>query len=222
MDIDLNRGLESSDEMEYLEHNDSHNVMSDEFIADMKRHYDDNYSEFKRQDYDQPMPHSSHQTTLPHDYVDDRIEKLIQDAEANQSKIYGTPGKSLSDNLKGFELDLDKNFVHSAMVDETYMLVASHLGEGLVRKIENGEFVDFSKLIPWDRIVAESEEMELKLVMREGKTYYVPTRENSVISGFRKWEQAFRVYSNIYTRKHPTQASELIQYNHVIHTASLT
>ena len=63
------------------------------------------------------------------------------------------------------------------MVDEIYMLVASHLEEGLVRKIENGEFVDFAKLIPRDKIVAEAEETELKLVMREGKTFYVPARE---------------------------------------------
>ena len=36
MEIELGRALDSSDQMEYLEHNDSHHVMSDDFIADMK------------------------------------------------------------------------------------------------------------------------------------------------------------------------------------------
>ena len=120
------------------------------------------------------------------------------------------------------EIDIDNNFVHSTMVDETYMLVASHLEEGVVRKIENGEFVDFAKLIPRDQIIADTDETELKMVFLEGKTYYVPVKEASAISGFSKWEQAFRVFSDIYTRAHPHHATELIQYNHIIHTASLT
>ena len=102
------------------------------------------------------------------------------------------------------------------------MAVGSHLEEGLIKKIENGEFVDFAKLIPKDKIIAETDETKLKLVIHEGKTFYVPAKGNSVITGFRKWEQASRVYSNIYTRKHPTRVTELIQYNHVIHTASHT
>ena len=107
------------------------------------------------------------------------------------------------------------------MVDETYMLVASHLDENIIKKIKAGDYVDFAKLIPKDKIVAE-EETELKMVFREGKTYYVPVKDTQAITGFGRWEQAFRVYSNIYTRVHPTRATELIQYNHVIHTASLT
>ena len=38
------------------------------------------------------------------------------------------------------------------------------------------------------------------------------------ISSFHKWEQAFRIYSNIYTKFHPQWSSELIEYNHIIHT----
>ena len=45
---------------------------------------------------------------------------------------------------------------------------------------------------------------------------------NQNITSFAHWEQAFRVFSNIYTRQFPSRASELIQYNHVVHTASLT
>ena len=53
-------------------------------------------------------------------------------------------------------------------------------------------------------------------------SYWVPVadREMTTISSFIKWEQAFRVSSNIYTSFHPARVGELIQYNHIIHTAS--
>ena len=43
----------------------------------------------------------------------------------------------------------------------------------------------------------------------------------SSITSFSKWEQAFRVFSNIYSKANPHRASELIEYNHVIHTIAL-
>ena len=58
-----------------------------------------------------------------------------------------------------------------------------------------------------------------------GRTYFVPATalDNSGgITNFSKWEQAFEVFSNIYTRRYPHRSSELIQYNRVIHTAALT
>ena len=47
-------------------------------------------------------------------------------------------------------------------------------------------------------------------------------RESQSINDFGKWEQAFRVYANVYTKMFHEKASELIQYNHVIYTASLS
>ena len=41
------------------------------------------------------------------------------------------------------------------------------------------------------------------------------------INNFAKWEQAFRVFSNIYCKFNPHRSSELIEYNHVIHTIAL-
>ena len=164
----------------------------------MKKHYDENRQYESRMD----RPHTS--TRSPdREGINDQIENLIRDAQESKTRAYGTPGR-------WDKFDVENNFVHSAMVDKTYMLVGSYLEESLIQKIENGEFVDLFLVI------------ELKLVMKEGRTYYVPAKESSVISGFGKWEQAFRVFSNIYTRRHPTRATELIQYNHVIHTASLT
>ena len=65
----------------------------------------------------------------------------------------------------------------------------------------------------------------LELVYKQGKTFWIPagkTNNHNEITNFWKWEKAFRVFSDIYARKHPGRASELIQYNHLINTAALT
>ena len=196
-------------------HSDDNLSMAHSFIAEMRRSYEENRHGRNKsrgctpERFDRYKPESRKRDDSPMD----RVEHMIRNAEANRMKIFNTPGKQLP-------LDLNREFVHSAMVDKTYMLVASHLEESVIRKIENAEYVDFSKLIPKDKILAE-EETELKLIMKEGRTFYVPVKEATSISNFNHWEQAFRVYSNIYLRKNPDRATELIQYNHVIHSASL-
>ena len=60
------------------------------------------------------------------------------------------------------------------------------------------------------------------MVNKGGLSYWVPVadHETTAISNYGKWEQAFRVFSNIYTSVHTNWAGELIQYHHIIHTAS--
>ena len=99
--------------------------------------------------------------------------------------------------------------------------VGGHIDEGLYAKIKNGEYVDFSKLVPRDKIIAE-EDQHLEMIIQGGRTFYIPVSEGANINGFAKWEQAFRVYANIYTKENPQRSSEMIEYNHVIHTISST
>ena len=110
---------------------------------------------------------------------------------------------------------------HSAVLDEDYLIVGSYIDEATRRKIGNGEYIDFAKLMTKDRVSLE-EDTHMEMVNRGGMSFWVPIaeRENTTISSFSKWEQAFRVYSNIYKTFHPSRAGELIQYNHIIHTAS--
>ena len=65
-----------------------------------------------------------------------------------------------------------------------------------------------------------------QFVNQHGETYWAPyldrDRENQVISNYAHWECAFRVFSNIYTRKFPHRAAELLQYSHIIQTALTT
>ena len=111
---------------------------------------------------------------------------------------------------------------HSTLVDENYMVISMHLDSALRDKIKKGEYVNFSRLLPKDRL-AVNDEPKLQIVNREGQTFFVPSdHESSGITNFSKWEQTFRIYSNIFSREHPDRAAELIQYNHVIFTAAST
>ena len=105
-----------------------------------------------------------------------------------------------------------------------YITVAAHVDNNLRRKILNFKYVDFVKLLPRDQINAE-EDNRLTFVNKGGVPYLVPvgaSRESSGISSYAKWDQVFRVFCDIVMSKFPTKSTELIQYNHVIHTTSQT
>ena len=72
--------------------------------------------------------------------------------------------------------------------------------------------------------MSSEDDHHMEMVNYNGSTYWVPAQDkNSVaINSFGRWEQAFRVFSNIYSRQYPGRSTELIQYNHVIYTASLS
>ena len=110
----------------------------------------------------------------------------------------------------------------AAVVDESYMMVGAHIDEAIQKHIVNNEYVDFARLLAKDRI-AQEEDGQMEIVHRGGSTYFVPVSDRETAGGihnFSKWEQAFRVFSNIYTKAYPFKAVQLIQYNHTIHSAA--
>ena len=100
-------------------------------------------------------------------------------------------------------------------------MLGGHLDQNLRQKIIQHEYVDFAHLLPRDRVKSESDN-RLEMVNQNGHTYWIPysDRDNLSISSYHKWELAFRVFSNVYTGAHPTRASELLQYHHLIYSAS--
>ena len=68
----------------------------------------------------------------------------------------------------------------------------------------------------------KEEDQRMEIVSRNSMTFLAPIsdREATQINLYFKWEQAFRIYSNILTTKLPGKATELLQYNHMIQTAS--
>ena len=97
-------------------------------------------------------------------------------------------------------------------------MIDAHIDLGLKRKNSNFKFIDLGKLLPKGR----SMDNNWSIVNKNGFTCVSPVadRETVQINSYIKWEQAFRIFSNILTVKFPLKATEFLQYNHTIHTAS--
>ena len=146
---------------------------------------------------------------------EDRAEKLVRDAERSKAKIFALPG-----NLQS--VHVNQEYIRSLIIDEEYMKVGAHVDDVTYDKIVKGKYVNFSRLIPGDKLDNEEEDNKLQMFSKNGETWWAPPEKGVVISSFSKWEQAFRVFSSIYIKQFPLRAAELVEYNHVIHTISLT
>ena len=91
-----------------------------------------------------------------------RARQLVREAEQSKAKIYSTKGNH--DNM----FDLNKQYIHSAMVDEDYMVIGGYVDEATVRKITLGDYVDVGKLLPRDKILME-EDTRFEMVIRGGQ-----------------------------------------------------
>ena len=67
-----------------------------------------------------------------------RREQLMREGESNKVHIMEVPGNEIHVPLT------------TSVLDEDYLIVGNHVEEMLKKKIANGEYVDFAKLIPKD------------------------------------------------------------------------
>ena len=135
---------------------------------------------------------------------------MLKDAERSKAKVLDLPGK---------QLEFRMSTVH---MDEDYQMIDSHVDETLKKKIQCFEYVDFGKLIARNRSFREDDN-RLELINRNEFTFLSPMsdREGLQINSYPRWEQAFRVFSNVLTSRFPAKATELLQYNHTIHSAAM-
>ena len=144
--------------------------------------------------------------------VDEKTHQMVIQAENAKARLLHKTGGNLNLLSDGNQIKFT-----SAMMDKDYLVIGGHVDESTRAKIVKGEYIDFGKLLPRDRVLTD-DESKLELVIKNGKTFWVPTSESVSINNFSRWEQAFRIFSNIYTGKYPHKSSELSQYNHIIHT----
>ena len=140
--------------------------------------------------------------------------------------MVATPGNLLLPMQNQIQVVNDPNAIcqQATIVDESYMVIGNQVDDLVRKKIINHKYVDFAKLLSKDRLNRE-EDNQMELMSRGGCMYFIPVSDrepNGSVSSFSKWEQAFRAFSNIYTQVYPSRATELIQYNHLIYTASLS
>ena len=106
-------------------------------------------------------------------------------------------------------------------INEDYQVIDAHIDETMWKKILSFEYIDFGKLVVKNKPYREEEHQHLEIVNKNSYSFLSPVsdREMHQINNYAKWEQAFRVYSNVITTQYPNKATELLQYNHTIHTA---
>ena len=219
--------LTSSDEFDDSDEtgqalNDS---LIEEFISDVRgRQFPGDNSRQWDEQHNQPGTSTQNKSQQS---PEEKANKVIRDAEAGKACIYEVPGNEFLDfqhlPAPNYDLDFNCDYLHSAMVEESYQLVASHLDEVIQANIVKGDYIDFGKLVPKDRVLT-ADDSRYKMIVREGKTFWVPasSNESTEITSYHRWEQAFRVYSDVYMQAFPHRSSELVQYGHLIHTASQT
>ena len=101
------------------------------------------------------------------------------------------------------------------MDNDQFFHLACHVDSTLKNKIEYGEFIDLERLLPRCRSF-KAEEGRLEWVTKDGLTFLAPTQERDLkINGFKKWDEAFRVYASIYCNANPSRAGEIWQYIYV-------
>ena len=122
----------------------------------------------------------------PDESIEDKAARSVRDAEAAKVKVFNSTGE----NHKSIEAVV--------WMDQDYLLVGNHVDKSTQIKIIRGEYIDFGKLLPKDKVLTE-EEVRMELVIKNGRSFWTPISESVVINNFAKWEQAFRIYSDIYT-----------------------
>ena len=133
------------------------------------------------------------------DNPEQQAEKIILEAEHSRARVMDVKGKR-------FDTDV-------ALIDQDYQMIDAHLDISVKRKIQNLEYIDLGKLVTKYKAIQDEGNQRLEFINKNGFTYLSPVseRDHVQINSYAKWEQAFRVYSNILTSKYPEKATELLQ-----------
>lgn len=177
---------------------------------------------------DQPQPQGSNRDPDRSNQIhQDRLAaKARTDAmvvEAERQKL------SLEKPLTGNDLAtvslneiLDKPGSTNLECDDKLFAPSAHLDKLTIVKIERGEYVELSRLLPRDKVVPEDEFDKVEIVSKDGKPAFNPVgdKDSAIINSYKCWEAAFDIYAGIYVKAHPRRGPEIFQYKHTIRMAS--
>ena len=102
---------------------------------------------------------------------EEKVQGMIRQAENAKARIFSTPGNK--NTAQDFELN-GNLLSPSAVIDEGYFVVGAHLDENTINKIGKGEYVNFGKLLPKDKVTAEEDGNRLEMIVKNGKMFWVP------------------------------------------------
>ena len=169
----------------------------------------------------QPQPSCSSRCQEEDEMPQKQGDKMVRLSERGKVSLFPPQGENLQNNLNANYTNKQLVPKDVTLIDQDYVVVSGHVDPALQEKIVSGQYMDFGKLLPKDRLSA-LDESRMELVVRNDKAIWAPISDGVSINNFAKWEQAFCVYANIYAKAHQESAGELIKYNHIIHSISLS
>lgn len=151
-----------------------------------------------------------------------RTDAMIVEAERQKLALEKPLAGTDITELVSHHLLLDNPGSCNLDCDDKLFALAVHLDKGTIGKIENGDFVELSKLLPRDKVLPEDEFDKVEIVSKDGKPAFNPIvdKDSSIINCFKKWEAAFDVYAGVFVRAHPKRGPEIFEYKHTIRKAS--
>ena len=137
-------------------------------------------------------------------------KKRMHESETLKARIYDVTGNENQIDNTLNRLRLDHAMQGGRSMDDSYMLVASHVEDSIRAKILNHEYIDFAKLLRRDKPgMGDEDGQKMMMVNKGGLSYWVPMQDrNGNISSYQKWEQAYRVFLDIYTGQYPERTTE--------------
>ena len=113
----------------------------------------------------------------PEKVAERRAEDMIREAEAAKVQIMDIQGKH----------NFNNQYMHSVLVDESFMMVAAHIDDSLKKRIEEGEYVDFARLLPRVR-VSEEHSNRFEWVSENGCMFLMPVTDRARDKGQWRWK----------------------------------
>ena len=110
--------------------------------------------------------------------LESRVNEYVHEAEASRAQVAERTGNDL-------DFVTPNQFMKMAVMDEDYLIVAAHVDENMERRIRNVDYIDFSRLLPRDRVQMQLEN-RVELINQNGHLTCAPLKDNSVgnISSF--------------------------------------
>ena len=213
--------------------NNSNTPVSSKQISEFVERIRRDESERRSQSIDRSSPRNG--TAAREENSTNPVANLVVEAERFKASIEKPSGNNERnvDVLNESVLELIELLKKKVDVDndndDDFMHVTCHIDSNLRTKIGRGEFVELERLLPKTRnqvmnVSSSGSNSEIQLVRRDGASFVIPetvSKENK-ITNIRKWEQAFRVYTAIYSEVNTERSAEIWQYVHIINTAAMS
>ena len=151
----------------------------------------------------------------------EEAQREVLNAEQFKAEVAAPKGRNPFDPIN-FGVQMVDHRVSDS--DGDFFRMTKHIDDSIRDKIRKGEFIELEKLLAKSRDSRDKSKC-IEVVNRDGNEYLVMNkdkdRENKIF-GFRRWEQAFRIYAKIYSDFNPHRCGEIWQYLDTIHSASTT